>query len=135
MMFGQISKITNIDQNTLVNTSIFDNNVLSLIVTNCSHNEKYDLITNIYVRPNITLTFWANNKDNPHCTFHSHDQLMDEQSFESLMQEQNDEQRAIYDDIIYCKQNFPHELLQLFFFGNSKNMKNIHFEGDSPRSI
>jgi hypothetical protein len=42
---------------------------------------------------------------------------MDEQSFESLMQQQNDEQRAIYDDIIYCKQNFPNELLQLFFMG------------------
>jgi hypothetical protein len=79
MMFGQISKITNTDQNTWVNTSNFDNNVLPLIVTNCSHNEKYDLITNIYVRPNITLTFLANNKDNPHFTFHSHDQLMDEQ--------------------------------------------------------
>jgi hypothetical protein len=117
MMFGQISKITNTNQNTWVNSSIFDNNVLSLIVTNCFDNEKYDLITNIYVRPNIILTFFANNKDNPHCTFHSHDQLMDEQSFESLMQQQNNEQRAIYDDIIYCKQNFPHELLQVFLMG------------------
>jgi len=117
MTFGQILKITNIDQNTWVNTSIFDNNVLFLIVTNCSHDEKYDLITNIYVRSNITLTFLANNKYNPHCTFHSHDQLMDEQSFESLMQQQNDEQRAIYDDIIYCKQNFPHQLLQVFLMG------------------
>ncbi len=80
----KIFKITNIDQNTWVNTSIFDNNVLYLIVIFFFHNEKYDLITNIYVRPNITLTFFANNKDNPHCTFHSHDQLMDEQSFESL---------------------------------------------------
>jgi hypothetical protein len=117
MMVGQISKITNIDQNRWANTSNFDNNVLFLIVINCSHNEKYDLITNIYVRPNITLTSLANNKNNPHCTFHSHDQLMDEQSFESLMQQQNDEQKAIYDDIIYCKQNFPHEPLQLFFTG------------------
>jgi hypothetical protein len=69
-------------------------------VTNYSHNEKYNLITDIYVRPNIILTFLASNQDNPHCTFHSHDQLMDEQSFESLMQQQNDEQKAIYDDII-----------------------------------
>jgi len=114
MLFGQISKITNTDQNTWANTSKFDNNVLFLIVTNCFHNEKYDLIINIYVRPNITLTFLTNNIDNPHYTFHSHDQLMDERSFESLMQQQYDEQRAIYDDIINCKQNFPHEPLQLF---------------------
>jgi hypothetical protein len=38
---------------------------------------------------------------------------MDEQLFESLMQQQNDEQKAIYDDIIYC----THEPLQLFLMG------------------
>ncbi len=48
---------------------------------------------------------------------------MDEQSFESLMQQQNDEQRAIYDDIIYCKQNFPYELLQLFLLGITRTWK------------
>jgi uncharacterized protein YdeI (YjbR/CyaY-like superfamily) len=119
-MFRQSSKITNIDQNTWVTTSIF-NNVLFLIVTNCSHNEKYNLITNIYVRPNITLTFLANNKDNSHCTFHSQAQLMDEQSFESLMQQQNNEQRAIYDDIINCKQKISRERLQLFLMGIAKS--------------
>jgi predicted DNA-binding protein YlxM (UPF0122 family) len=45
---------------------------------------------------------------------------MDEQSFESLMQQQNNEQRAIYDDIKNCKQKISRERLQLFLMGIAK---------------
>ena len=71
--------------------------------------ERYDLATNIIVRPRINNTYKSITIDN-NCIL----QVMKNEEYINMLQLLNEEQRAIYDDIKYKKRVHFDEPIYLF---------------------
>ncbi len=81
-------------------------------IIDCIEVEPYNICNEYIVNPNINVStiFYSTNID-------VQDQIMFTHEFHSLLQKMNNEQRFIFDDVMYRKKN-PNEPIHLFIIGN-----------------
>lgn len=80
--------------------------------------EKYDLASDIYIKPKFTNTYKNTSEDNNNVL-----ELMKSSEYLGILRSLNEEQRSIYDDIMYRKRTFPNESLYLFLTGGAGSGK------------
>ena len=91
--------------------------------------ERYDLATDIIIRPCINNTYKSITIDN-NCIL----QVMKNEEYINMLRLLNEEQRAIYDDIMYKKRVHFDEPIYLFIsHRRSRNWKNIYSPSYSTR--
>jgi hypothetical protein len=82
--------------------------------------EKYDLATDIIIRPQFNNTY-KNKIQDSNCIL----ELMKDEEYFKILRLLNEEQRAIFDDIMYKKRFFANEPIYLFLTGGAGTGKSF----------